>query len=451
MPPRPAWGYRLAAAAAARAAGLAAGFNDKLARGLAGRRGLSERYAAWGAAQRDTRRPLAWFHAPSVGEGLQTRPIIEALRAERPGWQLAYSFFSPSAERLARSLPVDFADYLPLDRPRDVAAALDALAPSALIFGKLDVWPELTLAAAARGVRLGLISATVAESSSRLAWPVRRWAAPAYAALDRIGAISPEDAARLERLGARRAAITVTGDTRYDSVAQRAERLDRAREPFASLAAGGIGRFTIVAGSTWPADETVLLPAFARLRAEGERSPTRLILAPHEPTSRHLAGIEAAARNAGLPHPVPLSRLAVSTGAWDAPLVVIDQIGLLADLYALGQAAFVGGGYHRAGLHSVLEPAVFGVPVAFGPRWRMSRDAAMLIARGGAVALPSPGEAERMLADHWRLWRDDGAARDRAGAAAAAVVREGRGAASRTAALVTELLEPAALPPPLRR
>ena len=354
-------------------------------------------------------------------------------------------------KRLARGLPVDFADYLPLDRPHDVAAALDALRPAALVFGKLDVWPELTLAAAARGVRLGLISATVAETSSRLAWPVRSWASPAYAALDRIGAIAPEDAARLERLGARSEVITVTGDTRYDSVAQRADQLDRAREPFASLAAGGTGVFTIVAGSSWPADETVLLPAFAQLRAGSEGPPARLILAPHEPTAAHLAGIERAAREAGLPPPVRLSHLVGTAAPWNAPLVVVDQIGVLADLYALGQTAFVGGGYHRAGLHSVLEPAVFGVPITFGPRWRMSRDAALLLERGGAVALPAPSGARRLLAEQWRMWRSDVTASTRAGTAAAAVVREGRGAAARTAALVIALLEPAAPPPPLRR
>ena len=427
---------------------LAAPFHAKLRRSVAGRDGLRERLTAWGTSQRDRARPLVWFHAPSVGEGLQTRPVIEALRAARPGWQLAYSFFSPSAQALSRTLPVEFADYLTWDRPREVAAALDALAPSALIFGKLDVWPELTLAAAARGVRLGLVSATVAESSSRLGWPARPWAAPAYAALDRIGAVSPEDAARLERLGARRQAITVTGDARYDSVAQRAERLDRACEPFASLAAGAhADTFTIVAGSTWPADEAVVLPAFAGIRAHGE--PVRLLLAPHEPTAGHLRGIERAAHTAGLPEPVRLSRLLAGAGPKDAVLVVVDQTGVLADLYALGQAAYVGGGYHRAGLHSVLEPAVFGVPVAFGPRWRMSRDAGTLIERGAAVALPVEGR--QALQELWMRWRRDAGLRAQAGAAGAAVVGEGRGAAARTAALVIELLEPEGTSRPLRR
>ncbi len=447
-PSQPSRWYRLAVATAVGAARVGARLNAKLARGMAGRSRLGDRYQAWGAAHRDRARPLVWFHAPSVGEGLQTRPVIEALRAERPGWQLAYSFFSPSALALSQSLPVDFADYLPWDRPREVTAALDALAPTALVFGKLDVWPELTLAAAARGVRLGLVSASVAESSSRLAWPARGWAAPAYAALDRIGAIAPEDATRLERLGARPGAIAVTGDARYDSVAQRAERLDRAREPLASLAAGGGGEtFTIVAGSTWPADEAVVLPAFAGMRARGE--PARLLLAPHEPTPGHLGGIERAARAAGLPQPVRLSHLLSGAAPNAAPLVVVDQTGVLADLYALGQAAYVGGGYHRAGLHSVLEPAVFGVPVAFGPRWRMSRDAGTLIDRGAAVALPAEGR--QALQELWTRWRRDAGGRARAGASGAAVVREGRGAAARTAALVIALLEPALPPPRLRR
>jgi 3-deoxy-D-manno-octulosonic-acid transferase len=443
-PSQPSRWYRLAVATALAAARVGAPLSAKLARGVAGRSRLADRYQAWGAAHRDRQRPLIWFHAPSVGEGLQTRPVIEALRAQRPDWQVAYSFFSPSAQALSRSLPVDFADYLPWDRPHEVAAALDALAPTALVFGKLDVWPELTLAAAARGVRLGLVSATVAETSSRLAWPARAWAASAYAALDRIGAIAPEDATRLERLGARRTAITVTGDARYDSVAQRAERLDRAREPFASLAAGGGAEtFTIVAGSTWPADEAVVLPAFAGMRARGE--PARLLLAPHEPTPGHVRGIENAARAAGLPLPVRLSHVLTGAAPKTAPLIVVDQTGVLADLYALGQAAYVGGGYHRAGLHSVLEPAVFGVPVAFGPRWRMSRDAATLIARGAAVALPVEGR--HALQELWMGWRRDSGGRAQAGAAGAAVVREGRGAAARTAALVIAMLEPAPPPP----
>ena len=209
---KPSFLYRLSVHVATRAAPLLARFDKKVARGLDGRRGLAARLAGWAAAERDTKRPLVWMHAPSVGEGLQAKPVLETLRAEHPDWQLAFTFFSPSAERLARNLPVDVADYLPLDRPSEVSAALDALQPSALVFSKLDVWPELTLAAGRRGVKLGLISATVAPHSSRLRWPTRQWSAPAYRALDSVGTISEEDGERLELLGARPETIAVTGD-----------------------------------------------------------------------------------------------------------------------------------------------------------------------------------------------------------------------------------------------
>ncbi|HET7790686.1 MAG TPA: glycosyltransferase N-terminal domain-containing protein [Gemmatimonadales bacterium] len=428
--------YRLALGLAERVAPLAARVDSKIARGIEGRRGLLERLERWAGASRDPARPLVWVHAPSVGEALQAKPVLEALRADRPEWQLAFTYFSPSAERLARSLPVDVADYAPFDRPGPVARALELLSPRALVFSKLDVWPELTLAAAARGVRLGLISGTVAPKSSRLSWPSRSFTRPAYHALDRIGAISDEDGRRLARLGARRDAITVTGDTRYDSVAERAARCDTAREPLATLAQARTETFTVVAGSTWPGDETVLLAAFADLRQKEPR--TRLVIAPHEPHPDHLAGIAAQAAAAGLPRPVRLSQL---DRARDAAVIVVDRVGILADLYALADAAHVGGGFHRAGLHSVLEPAVLGVPVTFGPRWTMSRDAGILLARGGAVALPADGR--NALHAQWLVWLHDAGARGAAGKIGRAVVEAGRGASERTTKLVMELVEKA--------
>jgi len=430
---RPSFMYRLGIGLAQRALPLAARFDKKLARGLDARRGVTQRLAAWAKGERDAGRPLVWVHAPSVGEGLQAKPVLEALRAEAPSWQLAYTFFSPSAERLARTLPADVADYLPLDRPDDVAAVLDALKPTALVFSKLDVWPELTLAAARRGVKLGLISATVAPTSSRLRWPTRGWAEPAYRALDRIGTISEEDGRRLEQLGARRSALEVTGDTRYDSVAERAERFDRTRDPFARLAIAPAGTFTIVAGSTWPSDEAVVLPAFVDLVAQVPSA--RLVLAPHEPNPDHLAGITQLAAKLGLPRPVRLSQVEHTA---PAPVIVVDRVGILADLYALADVAFVGGGYHRAGLHSVLEPAVFGVPVAVGPHWHMSRDAALLLERGGAVALATDGR--HALHSQWLVWHHDPATRKKAGDAGKRLVREGRGAAERTTELVKKLV-----------
>src|SRR5919108_3258379 len=110
---------------------------------LRARRDIRKRYASWSAEHRDATRALLWMHAPSVGEGLQARPVLALMRERHPHVQLAYTFFSPSAEEFSRALDVDFRDYLPFDAAGDMRAALDALQPRALVFSKLDVWPEL--------------------------------------------------------------------------------------------------------------------------------------------------------------------------------------------------------------------------------------------------------------------------------------------------------------------
>src|SRR5690606_26307611 len=135
-----------------------------------------------------------------------------------------------------------------------------------------------------------------------------------------------------------------------------------------------------VAGSTWPADEDVVLPAFARLR---RKDPSvRLIVVPHEPTERHIIRIQQSARRLGLPRPV---RLSAADGP--VPLMVVDRVGALATLYGAGIVAYVGGGFGKAGLHSVLEPAAWRLPVVFGPEWGESRDARLLIDARGAAGL----------------------------------------------------------------
>lgn len=423
--------YRGVSLAARGALALVSGLDAKLKRGHRGRADSVAGFERWAAAARDSSRPLVWFHAPSVGEGLQASVVLSRLRARHPDWQLAYSHFSPSAEAFASRLPVDVAGYLPYDLPGPTLALLDALQPSALIFSKLDLWPELATGAAARGVPVGLIAATVRPGSGRLRWPVRALLAPGYQSVSAAGAIAEEDAGRLARLGVAPGRIQVLGDPRFDSVVERVAVV-AADDPL--LRFGGDPP-ALVAGSTWPGDETVLLGAMARVR---QRHPeARLILVPHEPRPDHLAGIERAAAALGLPVPV---RLSVARGP--EPLLLVDQVGVLAALYGAGGMAFVGGGFHSAGLHSVLEPAAWQRPVTFGPRWQESRDAALLQAGGGATPL-SAGTMESAVAELtriWLAWLEDQGARIRQGAAALAVVRAGLGAADQTALLVESLV-----------
>jgi 3-deoxy-D-manno-octulosonic-acid transferase len=418
--------YAAAGQIARALAAVAPGTGGKLARTLAARRGIRARYATFGRARASSAEPLIWMHAPSVGEGLQARPVLELLRREHPAWQLAYTHFSPSAERFAASIGAEFADYLPFDTAGDARAALDALRPAALVFSKLDVWPVLVEHAARRGVRTALISATLPPGSSRRSSLAAAILRDAYRRLDAVGAIDAGDAERLVQLGVRPGVIGVTGDTRYDQVHERAGRADRASPLLAPFAGG---RPTLVAGSTWPADERPLLDAWTAVR--GQARDARLILAPHEPTEAHLEPVERWAAAAG----VQLARLG-APGAADAEVVLVDRVGVLGEIYAVATVAYVGGGFHAAGLHSVLEPAAFGVPVLFGPRHEMSRDADLLLKSGGGATTDSAAALAARIGE----WLRDTAARERAGRAAREVVHAGLGAARRSADLVAALV-----------
>ena len=419
-----ALGYEGVAQMARGLAAVAPTSGHKLVATFASRRGVLARFSRFA---RDPARPLLWMHAPSVGEGLQARPILDLMRERRPATQLAYTYFSPSARGFADGLDVDFRDVLPFDAASDMRAALAALDPAALVFSKVDVWPTLAREASRRGTRLGIVSATLAASSSRrsgLAGAVLR---DAYARIDRVGAISTEDADRLVALGVPHGRVTVTGDTRYDQVWARAARVDRAGTLLRPLSSD---RPTLVAGSTWPSDEAVLLPAWARV--VGQLPRARLIIAAHEPTPVHLAPIDAWARGEGLRS----ARLG-APGADEADVVIVDRVGVLGDLYALADVAFVGGAFHAAGLHSVLEPAAFGAPVLFGPRFGGTRDARLLLDADAAVSV----EDGAGLEDALLRWLGTPSERIAAGRAAREVVHAGLGAAQRSYALVAELLD----------
>jgi 3-deoxy-D-manno-octulosonic-acid transferase len=362
---------------------------DKARRSLEGRHELIERLESW-AKENRSEAALVWFHAPSVGEGLQTRPVIDALRELRPDLQILYTYFSPSAEKFAEQLPVDYADYMPFDVVADLMRVMEAVQPSAIVFGKLDVWPNVTRVAGWCDVPLALVSATLAPNSSRLRWPARGLLGPAYERLDAVGAISVEDATRLVQLGVPADRIEITGDARFDQVWARAQAVDPTQPPI-SLLAGHDG-LTLVAGSSWPEGEKHLVPAVAKLRTS--YPDLRAVFVPHEPTDDHLRRLESHLEVDGLAH-VRLSELENDAAAVE--VIVVDAVGMLGELYALADIAYVGGGFGKKGLHSVLEPAALGAPVLFGPRHANAREAGEMIERRGAASVKNGKELERVL------------------------------------------------------
>jgi len=414
--------YQAALTLAHATAPLAATLSRNAAESLAARRAHAGAFAAWAAGQPVRTRPLVLFHGASAGELRQAEPVIRRIRGRQPHWHLAATCFSPSGLSVAAGLPVDIAGFLPFDLEAEIIPVLEALAPAAIVVTKLDLWPNLARLARARGTRLALIAATVRRGSGRLRWPARRILAPAYAALDAVAAAAEEDVGPLLALGARPGVIRVLGDPRYDAVL---ERIAGAPEPPRQEA-------TLIAGSTESRDERLLLKVFARIRTAGEEP--RLVIAPHEPTAAAMARIAAEARRLGLPPPHRLHG-----GTAGEPLTVPQEVGPLAFLYGNGAIAYVGGGFAPGGLHSVLEPAAWGLPIVAGPDAHDNPDATRLRDAGALTCLPAR-DADAALEQCWRNWLTDGARRAEAGRAARRVVDTHAGAADRTVELIEALV-----------
>lgn len=420
--------YEVAVRAGAPVLRAASALDEKLARGVAGRRHAVGHLERWAARCREAARPLLWFHAPSAGEALMAQATIEAVRCLRPEAQIAFTYFSPSAERIVPRISADVSGYLPWDVTREASRAVDALSPSAIAFVRTDVWPVLARVAHGRGVALALINAVLAERSSRLRPVARVLLEPAYARLDAVGAVSDRDASRFESLGVPNGRVHVTGDARFDQVLRRREAGDRDSSLRALLREEVP---VLVAGSTWPRDEDVLIDAFTQVR---RCMPVRLVLVPHEPALSHIDALESRLDRAG----VRGERLsdAERHGRAESDVMVVDRVGVLADLYAAATIAYVGGGLGRSGLHSIIEPAAFGVPVLFGPRFGGAGEAHDLTRTGGGFVVRSAAE----LVERLTALLSNAASRHAAGASAAGFVEAGRGGAERNARLVLRLL-----------
>ena len=399
----------------------------RLAQSRDGRLGAAARWVAW-AREHRTANPLIWLHAASVGETQVTAPVLTRLRTRHPAAQIVQTYSSPSMAHWPLPSGIDRADYAPAEHPEAATAVCQALRPAALVVSRGDLWPHMTQAALEHRIPVAVVGATMRPGSRRLHWPARAILGPIHAQLAFVGAASAEDAGRWLRSGAAEAAVSVTGDPRDDHVLERVTRLsdigpmlDWALDPSA----------TLVAGSTHPRDDRVLLSALAQVIPR--RPSARLLLVPH----------------VLLPGPIRQARhqaadLGIGAELWDgsappgdAAVLIVTRPGLLADLYAAGAVAYVGGGFDGAGLHSLAEPAALGLPILVGPAARRDSLAGRFLESGGAVAVGAE-DAARELAGVWTRWMDDPSRRTAVGLEARRCLNPG--AASATLARLEPLL-----------
>ncbi|MGE0634217.1 MAG: 3-deoxy-D-manno-octulosonic acid transferase [Pseudobdellovibrionaceae bacterium] len=301
---------------------------------------------------------VIWFHCSS-GEFEYARSMIRLIKKQHPESQILVTYFSTSFVEPIRKMPeVDALGPLPLDTPRDIKKFLDQFPIELALFSRTDVWPEMSSELRKRKIPSYLFSLSLSEKSTRSQFPtslITKWA---LSELNGIFCVSQDDLLALQKLNVKTPAA-VTGDTRYDQVFHRLAN----RKPIKDLRQSS-NFHVCVAGSTWAEDEAVLIPAFSSLP-----DSFRLILVPHEPTPEHLESLKKQLEACHLSY-----ALYSQVQTWSEKILIVDQIGILAELYSCGNSAFVGGSFKKT-VHSVMEPLALGLPTLVGPFYHNNREA----------------------------------------------------------------------------
>lgn len=414
---------------------MAACLDRKVAMTLNARKGLRERWLGQ-SRMLDEGKATVWFHVSSVGEFLQARPVIDMI-SERHGdsVQLAVTFYSPSGldyytrhDRAGRNPAVKLADYLPFDTSSNARFCLDTMRPDLIVYVRYDLWPNLVSTAASRGIPQLLLSGRAPSGTGSLSALRKGLYRELYSSMRTIAAISEEDAEGFRSIVGPGVRVVTTGDIRFDQVIERIGR-STVKLPGAIAVPG---RRYVIAGSTWPRDEDVVIPGFAALL---EREPgAGLIIAPHEPTGENIDRIIRSLEKYRLEYEL-LSKLKGEGDAVRGNVIIADGLGYLAELYAAGTIAYIGGG-RTSGVHNVLEPALFGMPVLFGPRISNSWEAQHLVDSGSGVIV----EGEEDFTSTCARFLAGGGMLEDAGKSASEFVRSHAGAASRCTGLIEELL-----------
>ncbi|MEX0736154.1 MAG: glycosyltransferase N-terminal domain-containing protein [Bacteroidota bacterium] len=414
---------------------LAYPFKSKIRRGIRGRRKLFERLDRQVRTLQASRR--IWFHSSSMGEFEQAKPIIAALRKQYADLDIIVSFFSPSGYDHSKSYkPASLITYLPFDTRGNARRFLDLIQPTVAIMVRYDVWPNHLWELRKRGIPTFIANATLSRKSSRHSLLLKNFHRHLYNELTAILTVSDTDRQAFLDLGMDPEKLHTIGETRYDQVWQRS--LD-ARTKHLIPEALLKGKRVFVAGSSWDEDDEVLIPAFRRLA--GEDSRALMILVPHEPTVETLERIESV-----LNHHLRSIRFSELNDYTDENVIVVDSIGILTALYQYAHVTYVGGSF-RQGIHSVLEPAVYGVPVLYGPKHQNSQEALELLRRGGSFVVLNPEDCYV----HLRRLFDDEGVRARAGSIAGTLVQENLGATGRFMAFLAHSLGNGAQTPPLSK
>ncbi len=335
-----------------------------------------------------------WFHAASLGEFEQGRPVIEALKKEFPQYKILLSFFSPSGYEIRKDYPLaDEVLYLPSDTPGHAAQWVQRHHFVAAFFIKYEFWFNYMRALKDAGIPLFYISLILKPDSYFFRW-YGTWFFRQLKNVTHFFVQDDPTAQLLQTHGLTN--VTVCGDTRFDRVAAIAQQV----KPFPEVEQFIGGRRCIIAGSTWPPDEKLLVDFYQKMPEE-----YCLIIAPHDISESHVAQIKALFPDIQLYTELdadqPSRSLSLSKGR-PARILIINTIGILSQLYQYARFVYIGGGF-GVNIHNIQEPVTFGCPVVFGPKYKSFKEAVDLVGLEGAFSIKDAGELESVFG---RLMQD---------------------------------------------
>jgi 3-deoxy-D-manno-octulosonic-acid transferase len=364
---------------------IASLFNQKIKRGIRGRRRIFEQLII-DALSIDKAKGLIWFHSSSLGEFEQAKPIIQAIK-KNSDINILITFFSPSGYENSRKYPyADLISYLPFDSKSNSERFMQIVKPDLAILMRYDIWPNIIWSIKKFKIPSIIVDATMRPDSLRKVPFVKSFHKVLFKSITEILTVSESDVSGFKEFGCGDQQVKAVGDTRFDRVYERslkAKEKNLLKEDIIQT------KKVLVAGSTWEADEEILFPALIKL-TKYEKN-LLFIIAPHEPTLIHLEKIE----NEFSKH-FQTIRFSHLNNYNNEQLIIIDSIGILLTLYTYADIAYVGGGF-KQNVHNVLEAAVYGVPVMFGPKIENSQEAQELLKRGGGMMIRNKREAYRSL------------------------------------------------------
>lgn len=387
-----------------------------------------------------------WIHAVSVGEVLTARPLISELKRRYPNLRMFLSTTTMAGQQLARRSvqDVDAVFYFPFDLGFVVRRTLDLVKPKLFIMMETELWPNLLRECRARGIKTAVVNGRISARSFPRYKMIRPMMRRVMDHIDRFLVQSEESARRFIDLGADPARVVVTGSLKFDSLELSSTALQaRARDRVLRYFRVPATRSVIVAGSTMKGEEAQVLRAFRKVRTAAPN--TLLVLAPRNP--ERFGEAEQLARSEGW-KVAKRSDLAVDSEP-RVDVVIVDTIGELATIYQIATIVFVGGSLVATGGHNVLEPAVFGKPIVFGPHMQNFLEIAdAFVSNGAGVQLSEDEELE----EAFQSLMSDPVRRARLGAAARALVEANRGANEKSLTVLSALLpqEPRAYPANVR-